>query len=109
MAQYQGSIPAATAVLGYDLFVNEVWKRRGMWRFLKAFALKGSTAAGDTEVELYIGEARIANLFNTNAGFPNRDDAMPVNRYIPPNEELRCVVVDAPVTNPVNFLIDMTP
>lgn len=109
MSQFQGSVLAATAILGYDLFVNEIWKRRAGWRWLASLGLKGSTAGADTECELYIGETRIANVFNTTTGFPDRDDAMPVGRYIPPNEEIRLVVVDAPATNPINFFIDILP
>lgn len=109
MAQYQVSVAAASAPVGTDLFANETWKRRPFARLLRAVGVKGSAAGGDTEIELFIGETRIANVFNVDTGLPNRDNAMPVGRLIPPNEELRAIVVDAPATNPINLFVDLMP
>ena len=72
MALVEVSIAAATAVLGYDLLQNEELRQAGRSRRLVAAALKGSAAGGDAKVELMVGRNRIAKIYNTGTGFPNR-------------------------------------
>mgnify|MGYP001608579721 CR=1 FL=1 len=106
MPNFVASIAAATAILGYDLFTGQVWARSPVDRTLEGLALKGSAAGGDTEVEFYIDEIRVADMFNNTTGFPNNDDLLPLESlFIPEGALLRALVRDAPATNPINVLV----
>lgn len=106
MGNYQSSVPAATAVVGADLFAGEVWARSEVDRTLNGYGLLGSAAAGDTEVELFIGEVRVSNYFNVTTGFPTLDHMFPLeDLMVPSGAQLRCIVRDAAATNPANSLI----
>ena len=108
MPSFTVSVAAATAVLDYDLFSEEVWARTPQGRAVTGFALTGSAAAGDSKVELYVGETRIGQFYNNKTGFPNVDDLLPLeNLFVPPNSQLRCIVRDAASTNPLNAMISV--
>jgi hypothetical protein len=103
MGMWIASVAAATAAVGADLFSAETWARSPRNRVLNGLALKGSAAAGDTEVELFIDEVRVGNFFNTNTGFPNIDDLFALDRLgVPAGAQLRCLVRDAATTNPIH-------
>ena len=105
MPNYTASVAAATAVVGYNLFSDQVWSRSPMDRALDGIGLRGSAAAGDTEIEVYIDETRIGTFFNSSTGFANVDDLLPLERLgIPAGAELRAIVRDAPATNPINCM-----
>jgi len=105
---YQPSVVAATAVVGYDLFQNTFWKTSGRRRVIRGLACKGSAAAGDTQVDILVGETTYSQLFNTSTGFPNMDDVFPAgNIPVPPGSPISAIVRDAPATNPINMLIDL--
>jgi len=106
MPNYTVSVAAATAVVGADLFTGEVWSRSPVNRVLTALGMRGSAAAGDTEVEYFIDEIRVSTQFNNNTGFPNIDDLIPVdNLGVPAGSQLRAVVRDAATTNPINVMV----
>jgi hypothetical protein len=106
MPNFTTSVAAATAVLGADLFSGEVWARSPMNRALDGVALKGSAAAGDTQVEIYIDEVRVGDFFNNSTGFPNMDDLVPLERLgIPAGAQLRAIVRDAAASNPINIMV----
>ncbi len=106
MPNYTASVPAATAVVGYDVFTGQVWQRSPMNRALDGVACKGSAAAGDTEIEIYIDEVRVGSFFNNATGFANVDDLLPLERLgIPAGAQLRGIVRDAPATNPLNVMV----
>lgn len=106
MPNYAVSIAAASATVGTDLYDGQVWARAPQDRVVSGLALKGSAAAGDTEVEVYIDEVRIGDFFNTNTGFPNNDDLLPLEGlFVPGGAQLRAIVRDAPATNPINSMI----
>jgi len=108
MPNYTASVPAATAVIGADLFVGEVWARAPFNRILRGLALRGSAAAGDTEVEYFIDEVRVTQQFNNATGFPNIDDLIPVdNLGVPAGAQLRGIVRDAATTNPINSMVSI--
>lgn len=110
MATYQGRVAAATAIIGADLFVGEVWARTPRPRTLKAFGLVGSAAIGDSEVDIMIDEVRIANFFNSVLGVvqPRYDDMVRMgNLLIPAGALLRAIVRDAATTNPLAFMIEL--
>lgn len=102
-----GSIAAATAVVGYDLLVNERRQQVEYTRVLETLKLTGSGAAGDTKVDLFVGDSFIGAFFNTNTGFGNNDDEQILNGVIVyPGEKIHLFVTDAPTTNPINFKIN---
>jgi len=102
----QFSVAAATAVVGYDLTNGAFWKQIGKHRMLTGFGLKGSAAAIDTKVELFIGTVKIGEFYNTGTGLPDNDDIVPLDgNYVPPNELIHVYVTDAPATNPINGVL----
>ena len=100
------SVAAATAVVGYDLARDTTWQQSSQPRVLRGAALAGSAAALDTKAEVFRGSVKIGELYNTATGAPTRDHLFPIGAYIPPNEEVRVLVTDAPGTNPINLLMD---
>jgi len=106
---YMVSVAAATAVVGYDLFVNQVFARAPNDRIITGVGVKGSAAALDTLVDLYVDETRIAGgLANISTGVPNNDDIMSMeDLYVPAGAQLRCIITDAPSTNPINVIISL--
>lgn len=108
MPSYTVSIAASVAVVGADLFTGEVWARSPVDRILTSHGLRGSAAAGDTEVELMIDEVRVGDFFNTTTGFPNMDDLIPLdNLFVPAGAQLRALVRDAATTNPINAIVGL--
>jgi len=105
---YIASVPAATAVLGADLFIGQVWARSPMDRALDGIACRGSAAAGDTEIEVYIDEVRVGQFFNNLLAFPNIDDLLPLESLgIPAGAQLRAIVRDAATTNTINVMVSI--
>lgn len=98
----QNSVAAATAVVGYDLADGTNWQAVGFDRMLNGAALKGSAAAGDSKVDIFIDQEKVAELFNTGVGFPNMDDMYPLEVPVPAFSKIRILVTDAPTTNPLN-------
>jgi len=108
MPSYTVSVAAASAGVGVDLFDGEVWSRTPQNRVITGLACKGSAAAGDTRVEPMVDEVRVGDFYNNNTGFPNIDDLIPLEGLlIPGGSLLRCVVRDAPATNPINIMISL--
>jgi len=102
----QISIAAATAVLGYDLFQNTIFQQQGKNRALTGVALKGSTAAADTKVDLFIDTVKLGEFYNTGTAFPNMDDVIPLDgNFVPAGTQLHMYVTDAPATNPINAIV----
>lgn len=109
MPSYSVSIAAASAPVNTDLFLNEPWARSPQNRTLNQIGVRGSAAALDTEVEVFIDEVRIGNFFNVGTGFPNFDDMVEMGQaFIPAGALLRCIVRDAPATNPINVRLDLS-
>lgn len=103
MPSYTASVPAATAVIGADLFVGQVWARSPVDRILTGVGLAGSAAIGDTEVEIFIDEVRVGQFFNVALGFPNQDHIQDLeDLFVPAGAQLRSIVRDAAATNPIN-------
>jgi len=103
------SIPAATAVVGYDLLTNrpDIANAAG-GRVLRALALTGSGAAGDTVIDVKVANRTVATLYNTATGFPTADASKFATAYaVPGGSPVSVIVTDAPVTNALNLLIDV--
>lgn len=104
----QVSVAAATAVLGYDLLTNSIYKRSGSNRILRGAALTGSAAAGDSKIDLYIDVVKIADIYNVTTGFPTKDHFFPLGDLpVPAGSDISAIVTDAPGTNPLNLLLDI--
>jgi len=103
------SIAAATAVVGYDLLTNRPdIQNSASHRVLRAIALTGSGAAGDTVVDFKVGARTVATLYNTATGFPTADASkFPTSYVVPAGSPLSLIVTDAPVTNALNALVDI--
>lgn len=104
----QVSVAAATAVLGYDLAGDQTWRVSGNNRRLRAMGLAGSAAALDAKVGVFIGNTRIGELYNTSTGAVARNtDMFEGGQNVPAGTPISVIVEDAPVTNPLNFTVDL--
>jgi len=109
MALTMISVPAATAVVGYDLLTNRSdIANSAVPRVLRALALTGSAAAGDSVADIKVGNRTVATLYNTATGFPTNDASkFPTAYQVPGGSPVSVIVTDAPATNPLNLLIDV--
>jgi len=105
----QVSIAAATAIVGYDLCRDQLWKTAGYPRAIAGVGLCGSAAAGDTKVILYVGTSRIGEFYNLATGFPTKDHIIPVANRVPAGQNISAIVEDAPATNPINLTLELVP
>lgn len=103
------SVAAATAVVGYDLLTNRPDIASGSARrIIRSLGLTGSAAAGDTSVDIKVGNRTVATLYNNATGFPTADAGKFVTAYnVPPGSPVSAIVTDAPATNPINLLVDV--
>lgn len=106
MPAVEVSVAAATAVVDYNLLGNSPHRQSSAPRRLRAVALCGSAAAGDTRIAVSVNQREIAAIFNSTTGFPTRDHLKGVGENIPPNAEISAIVTDAPATNPLNLLLE---
>lgn len=108
MAVYEVSVPAATAVVGYDLLSTLPYARvSGGGRVLRSAGVAGSAAAQDARVGVLVGGVKIGQLYNGATGGVSGDRDMTDfgDAWIPPGESLSVLVEDAPATNPLNLRI----
>lgn len=102
----QFSVAAATAVVGQDLAKDTIWQQQAKNRALTGFGLKGSGAALDTKVSLFVDTVKIGEFYNTGAGMANMDDMIPLDmNFVPAGAQIHIYVDDAPVTNPINGIL----
>lgn len=100
MPSYTASVAAATAIVGYDLFTDEVWARSPVNRILVGSGVAGSAVIGDAEVELFIDEVRVGSFFNNRLLLPTQDEIQSLeDLFIPSGAQLRSIVRDAPATS----------
>jgi len=103
----QVSIAAATAVLGYDLCQNTTWKTSGVPRSIHAAGLAGSAAALDTKVDLFVGDVKVGEFYNSSTGAVSRDtDMFRIGTRVPAGMPITARITDAPATNPINLVMD---
>jgi len=110
MPGYTVKVAYGTAIIGYDMFSNQVFARAPQNRAISAFGMTGSAAIGDAEIELMVDEVRIGNYFNTTGGatMPNFDDMVRLeNLVIPGGAQIRAVVRDAAATNSLNITVSI--
>lgn len=100
------SVAAATAVVDYDLLKDSELQEVEYARSIVGIGLKGSAAAGDSKVEIMVGDKSIGHLYNSATGFiAGRNDIIDTMSNIPSGTKIRGIVRDAPATNPLNLLI----
>lgn len=110
MANILKQVVAATATVGYDLIQAEINNRSPKARRLTKLALTGSSAAGDTVVEVLVQGKSIGSYANTSTGLvaDRTKDFRDVNAYVAPNELVQVFVRDAPTTNPIVLELEFT-
>ena len=103
----QVSIAAATAVVGYDLAQATTWRVSNLPRRALAAGLAGSAAALDTKVDIFVGNVKVGEMYNSALGAPNRDAMFRIGYLVPAGAPISVIVTDAPATNPINFALDL--
>jgi len=100
MPGFTRSRTAAQAILNADLLEGVLWAREDQDRILTGLAYTGSTAEGDTAIDLFIGKSYQGTYFNSGLLTPqfNRDHVPLGALFIPGGRQLRGVVVDAAAT-----------
>lgn len=102
----QNSVAAATAILGYDLARDQLWKTSSRNRALTGFGMRGSGAAADTKISIYVDSVKVGEAYNDTTGFPNMDSLIPLDdNFVPAGANISIIVDDAPVTNPINIML----
>lgn len=95
---------AAQAGAQTDLLVNSLHRLSNNDRVVVYAGIGGGTAAGDTEVQLYVGDVNVATLINLNTTPITGYEALPLDAYLPAGVELRARVTDPPPSNTTLFL-----
>jgi hypothetical protein len=104
------SIAAATAVTGYDLLRDKPNSTISAGQRITRCGLRGSAASGDSLIRVMAGNSMVAELYNSNTGFPTETDMMPIE-YVHrgPSTRIYAIVADAPATNPLNIVLTRVP
>lgn len=102
---YTASVTAAVAIVGANIVDAQRWSRSPVNRALTSASYTGSAVIGDTQIDIFIDEIRVASIFNSALLTPQVDrDMIPLGALlIPAGAELQAVVVDAAATSPVFF------
>ena len=104
----QVSIAAATAVVGYDLFKDTIWQQAPYPRILSGVGCAGSLAALDTKVSIYVGTVKVGEFYNSALGAVLVNQHMfAMNENIAAGDLLHAYVDDAPLTNPLNMVVEL--
>lgn len=100
---------AAGYAAGEDWFDGKHIARSNRLRAIRFFGVTGSAAEGDMSVELFVGDKRIGEFFNTATGpIPAANsDLVPVGRSVlcPPGTAIHCFTRTASGTNPAGVTI----
>lgn len=102
---------AAEHAAGSDMLDGEHIQVSRSMRALRFIGLVGSAAIADMSIEVFIGDKRVGQFYNTTAGaakVPTANvDLIPVGRtvLIPPGTRLSAIVVTASGTNPAALTI----
>ena len=103
----QVSVAAAVAVLGYDLARDTTWRVSGTRRMLNSMGLAGSAAALDSKIDVFIGDVKVGELYNSSLGAVQRNtDMFRSGAVVTPGTPISLIVTDAPATNPLNATVD---
>lgn len=95
---------AATYAAGEDWFDGKQAAVSRRLRAIRFVGFTGSAAAGDAEIELFVGNMRVGNLVNSKTGLGTLadEDLMPAGRSVlcPPGTRIHCFTKTATGTNP---------
>lgn len=110
MTVFQREIAVADAPAKKDLLSNDKsWVNKPVPRRVVAFGLTGSAAADDTQLDLYYGSEKMAEIINhrTGVAFDTDQDLLPCPSaaYCGAGEDISLIVVDAPATNPIKLVL----
>ena len=105
MSMIDISVAAATAVVGYDMMTGDKNKQVSYDRSITDIGLCGSAAAGDSEIELFVGTISYGKFKNLATGYPTNDHMISVEIPVPAGEQINAIVTDAAGTNPLNLKI----
>ena len=104
----QVSVAAATAVVGYDLFKDTIWQQAPYPRILSGVGCAGSAAALDTKVSIYVGITKVGEFYNSSTGAVLVNQHMfAMNEEVAAGDLLHAYVDDAPLTNPINMVVEL--
>ena len=103
----QVSIPAATAVLDYDLLTDAAFKTANYPRRVVAGGCAGSAVILDAGVRLNIDNVYIATLYNSSLLAVTRDDMFRIGEIVPAGASLRAIVFDAAATSAIQLALDL--
>ena len=95
---------AAEATAQTDLLRNSIHRLSNNDRVVVYAGLGGGSAAGDTEVELYVGDISVATLLNLATTPITGYQALPVDAYLPAGVELRAIVRTAVPSGQTGYL-----
>lgn len=102
----QVTVPAATAVAGYDIFRDQTWRVSSKPRRLRGCAVCGSTAAGDCSFDLFIDQFHLGRFHVLAAGWPTRDHIVPLpGNLVPVGATISAIMNVAPTANPINVIL----
>lgn len=102
---------AAEHAAGSDMLDGEHVQVSNVRRALRFVGLVGSAAVADMSIEIFIGDKRVGQFYNTTAGaskVPTANvDLIPVGRtvLIPRGTRIHAIVVTASGTNPAALTI----
>lgn len=108
MQEFTVIATAAECVIDYNIFQEEKWKTANYKRKITALAIVGSTNIGDFAVEIWVGETRKGQFYNTTGGanvIADKDDYVYPNIFVGANQEIFAKVVDAAAANNVAVTI----
>ncbi len=93
---------AAAVAVNTDLMSGNEFQKVPYPRLLVARMVTGSAVAGDTEIDYWIGQTKVAGLANTSTGEGAANvDLYPLPAVIPANVALKMIVKVSPTTNPI--------
>ncbi len=104
--------PAIGSAVNTDIIKGDLNALRNYPRKLGGFALTGSAASGDSAIDIFIGDTKVAsNVPNARAGgvVQVRTDVMAVNKIIPSNTRLQILVKTPGNTNILYTHLFMSP
>lgn len=105
---YVVQVQAADATVGTDLIQGQTWRISNDMRVLRRLALTGSAAIGDTKLELFVGNLRVGQFYNSAMGAPqNLRDSFNIGVVVPSGTVLVANVADAPATNPIYLMMEL--
>ncbi len=113
MGQATISVAAATATINTDLLQVDLYGQRiarqaGANRVITGIGVCGSAAAGDTIVDFFVEDVFYGSYYNSTTGFSSNDYIFRAEMIVPAGAQIRCIIRDAPTTNPINVTLVWT-